>query len=146
MQLRKIFNNENFPIHGSKNFPALYCRCLQPLTWLLFNCRHRPWCVQLLISKFQYLDEINPLTTDDAFWGRQILAACYQLAQSVLKIGSALPERRGGWVHCSGWQCMAAVAAACRKAQVNATWSIGCFLAQTGVKNAPFTLLYDLHF
>ena len=38
---------------------------------------------------------INPLTTDHAFWRRQILAACYQLAQSVLKIGSALAERVG---------------------------------------------------
>ena len=32
----------------------------------------------------------NPLTTNDAFWHRQILAACYQLVQSVLEIGSAL--------------------------------------------------------
>ena len=38
---------------------------------------------------------LNPLTTDDAFWHRQILAACYQLAQSVLKIGSAPAERVG---------------------------------------------------
>ena len=38
---------------------------------------------------------VNPLTADDAFWRRQILAACYQLAQSVLKIGSALAERVG---------------------------------------------------
>ena len=38
---------------------------------------------------------INPLTSDDAIWRRQILAACYQLAQSVLKIGSALAERVG---------------------------------------------------
>ena len=38
---------------------------------------------------------VNPLTTDDAFWRRQILGACYQLAQSVLKIGSALAERVG---------------------------------------------------
>ena len=38
---------------------------------------------------------INPLPTDDAFWHRQILAACYQLAQSVLKIGSVLAERVG---------------------------------------------------
>ena len=43
----------------------------------------------------QDLSFINPLTTDDAFWRRQILAASYQLAQSVLKIGSALPERVG---------------------------------------------------
>ena len=35
----------------------------------------------------------NPLTTDDVFRRRQILAACYQLVQSVLKIGSALAER-----------------------------------------------------
>ena len=37
----------------------------------------------------------NPLPTDDVFWHSQILAACYQLAQSVLKIGSALAERVG---------------------------------------------------
>ena len=43
---------------------------------------------------------INPLTTDDAFWRCQILAACYQLAQSVLKVGSVLAERvrQGRWV------------------------------------------------
>ena len=39
--------------------------------------------------------KINPLTTNDTFWHRQILAACYQLTQSVLKIGSALAERVG---------------------------------------------------
>ena len=44
----------------------------------------------------------NPLTTDDAFWRRQILATCYQLAQSILKIGSALAERVGQGVHRSG--------------------------------------------
>ena len=38
---------------------------------------------------------INPLTTDDAFWHRQILAVSYQLAQFVLKIGSVLAERVG---------------------------------------------------
>ena len=38
---------------------------------------------------------LNPLTTDDTFWRRQILAACYQLPQSVLKIGSVLAERVG---------------------------------------------------
>ena len=44
---------------------------------------------------YQLTNVSNPLTTDDAFWRRQILAACYQLAQSVLKIGSALAERVG---------------------------------------------------
>ena len=38
---------------------------------------------------------INPLTTDDAFWHHQVLATCYQLMQSILKIGSALAERVG---------------------------------------------------
>ena len=35
----------------------------------------------------------NPLTTNDAFWRHLTLAACYQLVQSVLKIGSVLAER-----------------------------------------------------
>ena len=35
------------------------------------------------------------LTTDDAFWCRLTLATCYQFAQSVLRIGSALAERVG---------------------------------------------------
>ena len=38
---------------------------------------------------------INPLTINDTFWHCQILVACYQLAQSVLKIGSTLAERVG---------------------------------------------------
>ena len=37
----------------------------------------------------------NPLPTDDTFWCRQILAACYQLVQSILEIGSVLAERLG---------------------------------------------------
>ena len=38
--------------------------------------------------------QLNPLITDDAFW-RRLTLPCYQLAQSVLKIGSALAERVG---------------------------------------------------
>ena len=38
---------------------------------------------------------VNPLTTDDTFWRSHFLATCYQLAQSVLKIGSVLAERVG---------------------------------------------------
>ena len=37
----------------------------------------------------------HPLTTDDFFWHRQTLATCYQLVQSILKIGSSLAERVG---------------------------------------------------
>ena len=40
-------------------------------------------------------ESFNPLTTNDAFWHQLTLAACYQLAQSILKIGSVLAERVG---------------------------------------------------
>ena len=43
---------------------------------------------------------INRLTAIDAYTRHRNSAACYQLAQSVLKIGSALAG--GGWVHRSG--------------------------------------------
>ena len=75
--------------------------------------------------------QLYPLTTDDAFWRHQILAACYQLVQSVLKIGgfTALPDN--AW-----WQL---------QLPVEKPWSMTggpfvLFLAQTGVENAPFTL------
>ena len=60
---------------------------------------------------------LNPLTTDDTFWRRQFLAACYQLAQSVLKIGSALAERVGqGEVVNAGWAiCLLSCTNGCRK-------------------------------
>ena len=71
-------------------------------------------CVQLKLPVFLAC-YLNPLTTDDAIWRHQILAACYQLAQSVLKIGSALAERVGQgevgaplWltVHGGGCSCL----------------------------------------
>ena len=61
------------------------------------------------------------------------MAACYQLAQSVLKIGSTLAERVGqGEVGgctplCdSAWRLLQL--AGCRKAQVSAGWAI-CLLS-----------------
>ena len=42
-----------------------------------------------------YVQLINPLRTDEAFWCRQSLTACYQLVQSILKIGFALAEKEG---------------------------------------------------
>ena len=56
----------------------------------LLHYRHD--CVQCQISllKGYKTYKVNSLTTDDTFWRSQILAACYQLEQSVLKIGSAL--------------------------------------------------------
>ena len=56
------------------------------------NCSLTFWAEQLVIR----CANINPLTTNDAFWHCQILAACYQLAQSVLgETGSVLAERVG---------------------------------------------------
>ena len=96
----------------------------------------------LLYGRFCSL--INPLPTNNAILRRQILAACCQLAQSVLKIGSALAERVGqGEVG----GCTALADSAWRRLQlpVEKPWSMPggpfvCFLAQTGVENAPFTL------
>ena len=88
--------------------------------------------------------QLNPLTTDDAFWRRQILAACYHLVQSVLKMGSVLAERVGQGevggstaLPDSTWWRL--------QLPVEKPWSMTCgpfllFLAQTGVENAPFTL------
>ena len=92
--------------------------------------------------------QLNHLTAIDAYTRHRNSAACYQLAQSVLKIGSALAERVGqgevgggtalagsawrllqlamekAWsvlgVPRSGWQCMAAVAAGYGKGLVSA--------------------------
>ena len=71
-----------------------------------------------------FCSPINPLTTNDNY-SHQNLAACYQLAQSVLKIGSALAERVGqGEVVGSTAlaDCMAAVAAGYRKGLVSSGW------------------------
>ena len=87
---------------------------------------------------------VNPLTTDGAIWRCQILAACYQLVQSILKIGSALAERVGqGEV--GGSTALPDSAWWRLQLPVEKPWSMTggpfvCFLAQTGVENAPFTL------
>ena len=50
------------------------------IKWLCLGCFYSP---------------INPLTPNDDYSRHRNLAACYQLAQPVLKIGSALVERVG---------------------------------------------------
>ena len=40
------------------------------------------------LGAVQFKSQFLPLTTDDAFWCHQFWAKCYQLAQSVLKIGA----------------------------------------------------------
>ena len=68
---------------------------------------HSLYVFKLKNFSVAFYERFIPLTTDDAFWCCQILATCYQLAQSVLKIGSVLAESvgqgsktgGGGWVH-----------------------------------------------
>ena len=65
---------------------------------------------------------INPLTTDDECTYHATLAACYQLAQSVLKIVFVLAKksgiRGGGQISAWGAVHMVAALAGCRKALV----------------------------
>ena len=65
----------------------------------------------------------------------------YQLAQSVLKIGSVLADRVGqgevGGCTTLGWQYMTAIAAGYRKGLVSTGWPV---LVQTSIENGPFTL------
>ena len=86
----------------------------------------------------------NPLTTNDNYSRHQNSAACYQLAQSILKIGSALAERvRQGEVG----GCTALANSAWQLLQLAIEWAWSaldgpffCFLVQTGVENGTFTL------
>ena len=62
---------------------------------------HTIYCRKSLIQNsviqiFTYPNnQINILTTNDDYSHHRNLAACYQLVQSVLKIGSALAEKVG---------------------------------------------------
>ena len=48
-----------------------------------------------ILGSLHFLERINTLTTNDDYSRHRNSAACYQLAQSVLKIGSVLAERVG---------------------------------------------------
>ena len=68
-----------------------------------------------------------------------ILAACYQLVQSVLKKGFALANRMGWKGGRSRYVInMAATLAACRKGLAALAGQLFSFLAQTGVAKAKF--------
>ena len=91
-----------------------------------------------------YVQRFNHFATDDAFSCRLTLAACYQLAQSILKIGSALAGKvRQGEL--GGCTPLADIAWRLLQLAIEKPWSMAggpfvCFLAQTVVENAPFTL------
>ena len=112
------------------------------ITWIIFNVRISRSTVFFFYLYYNVVKK-KPLATNDAFWHHQILATCYQLAQSVLKIGSALAERVGqGEV--GGSTTLPDSAWWRLQLPVEKPWSMTdgpfvCFLAQTGVENAPFT-------
>ena len=85
----------------------------------------------------------NPLTTNDDYSHHRNLAACYQLARSILQIGSALAERvgQGEMGGCtplgdSAWRLL--------QLAIEKAWSVldgqFCYLAQTSVENGSFSL------
>ena len=87
---------------------------------------------------------INPLTTNDEYSRHRNSAACYQLAQSVLKIGSALAERVGqgevGGATAVADHAWRLLQLAIEKARSALDSPLFCFLVQTGVENGPSTL------
>ena len=87
---------------------------------------------------------LNPLTTNDAIWHSLTLAACYQLPQSVLKIGFAL-AKKAGQVEVGGFQHGVLCTWQLPWLAVEKPWSAlaGPFLtllAQTGSRTTPLPL------
>ena len=82
--------------------------------------------------------QVNPLTTNDAIWHCLTLAACYQLAQSVLKIGFAL-AKKAGWGRWAGFSvgCHAhgSCLAGCSKALVGIGWTISHLVSINRLRN-----------
>ena len=88
---------------------------------------------------------VNPLTTDDECTCHATLAASYQLAQSVLKIGFALASKKGGiggvgWVSARSAVHMAADWLAVEKPWLALAWPFLFFLTQTGIDKVPLPL------
>ena len=74
---------------------------------------------------------------NDDYSHHRNLAACYQLAQSVLKIASVQAERVGRGCH------LEAVVACCRKA--NARWAIILLSCTNGPRKHSFRLVGAPH-
>ena len=90
-----------------------------------------------LFSCFYTFFGVNPLTTDDKCTCHATLAASYQLAQSVLKIGFALASKKGGIggggrVSARSAVHMAAALAGCRKALVGTGLAISLLFDTNG--------------
>ena len=95
-------------------------------------------CLTSATSTQDFWQCFNPLTIDDKCTRHATLAARYQLAQSVLKIGFALAKRqdRGRWVGSPrGAVHMAAALADQRRALVGSGWTISCLVNTNGPRN-----------
>ena len=92
-------------------------------------------CLTSATSTQDFWQCFNPLTTDDKCTRHATLAARYQLAQSVLKIGFALAKRqdRGRWVGSPRNAVhMAAALVGCRKALVSTGLAISLLFDTNG--------------
>ena len=87
---------------------------------------------------------VKGLTTDDAFLHCLILAACYQLVQSALKIGFALAKKGGirgvGQAYSRHAVHMAAALPGYRTALVALAGPFLTLLAQMGAETTPLPL------
>ena len=106
----------------SKKLSTIHTCCTFGLTLKTINPLTNRWCL-LVSSDFGRMLSDSTIHFEDRFCASR-------------KGGT----RGGGRVHRSAWQGMVAVAAACRKPWSMTGGPFVCFLAQTGVENAPFTL------
>ena len=87
---------------------------------------------------------VNHLTTNDAFWHCLTLAACYQLAQSVLKIDFALAKNSGigggGQAYSRHTMHMVAALDGYRTASVGTGWTISHLVSTNGPETTPLPL------
>ena len=85
----------------------------------------------------------NPLITDDECTRHATLTACYQLAQSILKIGFALAKGGIGKVgRFSARDAMhfSATLAGCTKALVGTGWAISLHFNTKGIEKATLPM------
>ena len=127
--------------HGQRGH-LINCHCDNQavVTVLTSRTSHLQHLMHLLRS----LHFFNPLTTNDDYSCHRNSATRYQLAQSVLKIGSALAERAGqGEV--GGSTALADRAWWLLQLAIERAWPaldgpFFCLLVQTSAENGPFTL------
>ena len=108
----------------------------QPWLWGMWHMyKNTCWFTQCFLRFVSF----NPLTTDDAIWCCLTLAACYQLTQSVLKIGFVLAKKGGigggGWVSARSTVHMSAALAGYRRALVSTGWTISHLVSTNRLRN-----------